>query len=540
MTRPIVGARINLCSFYCIGTNTVVGLAFWLKIGFGGIWYGLLFAQSTSVVSILFVVFVRTGWEAEALYAKKLTSLEMVTFVLLSSSRSAIHLDSVKRCAKIISECDLCEGGSVDSDVSSWIDLGSEPRNGDDARGDVKSAADEIADLVTGLKQALQQGDNPTTAQANSEVEFETDEEESSDDSKHKPPLKYRVAATTASATSVSSNSHQDPIANLGNSSSLCTISCLGSLIGMIIFLSFEFRISKYFLKFALLHNNTSLDLSRSTMWLKFCLAVLILSNVAVSLESAVSSKDLGSKWMKAAVVNVKPGQSLISIPINEMSKKKSRVLVAFQGGNRLLGEEAARIIARYPDKAERKGLLQAAKLAVIKVLLLINEHSGTALQNRGFKVSEELFDQEVQDTGSQHPGWIVDIDHQAYCLVNFVISFSFGIGSIPWVLMLVSIKGLAGSVSTLCNWVITMVHLPLNWSKGGTFTLYTTMNVFSLAFVTPWVPKTEEKTFKEAQWPNFSSDDTLIMDARFLFDQMHERDTISWNTRSSGYAEIE
>ncbi|KAJ4979983.1 hypothetical protein NE237_010763 [Protea cynaroides] len=76
-----------------------------------------------------------------------------------------IFLDSVKRCAKIISECDLCEGGSVDSDVSSWIDLGSEPRNGDDARGDVKSAADEIADLVTGLKQALQQGDNPTTAQ---------------------------------------------------------------------------------------------------------------------------------------------------------------------------------------------------------------------------------------------------------------------------------------------------------------------------------------------------------------------------------------
>ncbi|KAJ4978166.1 hypothetical protein NE237_008946 [Protea cynaroides] len=142
-----------------------------------------------------------------------------------------------------------------------------------------------------------------------------------------------------------------------------------------------KFWISKYFLKFALLHNNTSLDLSRSTMWLKFCLAVLILSNVAVSLESAVSSKDLGSKWMKAAVVNVKPGQSLISIPINEMSKKKSRVLVAFQGGNRLLGEEAARIIARYPDKAERKGLLQAAKLAVIKVLLLINEHSGTALQ---------------------------------------------------------------------------------------------------------------------------------------------------------------
>ncbi|KAJ4936185.1 hypothetical protein NE237_005536 [Protea cynaroides] len=719
-----------------------------------------------------------------------------------------LFLDSVKRCAKIISECDLCEGGFVDSDVSSWIDLGSEPRNGDDARGEVKSAADEIADLVTKLKQALQQGDNPTTAQgieekpqqketlqqeslvnpaptnsANSEVEFETDEEESSDDSETQTPTKIQSRRDS----SLCYNCIEELAPRSHCKSQQLFLLMYDELLGLFNWSDHFLELSKFwipkdFLKFALLHNNTSLDLSRSTMWLKFCLAVLILSNIAVSLESAVSSIDLDSKWMKAAVVNVKPGQSLISVPINEMSKKKSRVLVAFQGGNRLLGEEAARIIARYPDKvffqvrdmirkplkyvkgiidfhclpfnlvedsrgaaairiddgysaeelvamfisygnnladfhstlpikdavitvplclgqAERKGLLQAAKLAVIEVLLLINEHSGIALQygidknfaneskhvifydmgssgtyaalvhffaysakeygktdvvnqfqvkdvrwnttfggqrmelrlvedfvddfsyqvgngvdvrkfpkatvklkkqvkrtkefecegerlsfiyvqegslllfvaihllhlqtlaflyvgqglssrassgpwkkhvveqsNQGTgtnvisgketdrieasKFLEELFD---QDTVLQHLGWIVDIDHQAYCIVNFVISFSFGIGSIPWVLMLVSIKGLAGSVSTLCNWVITMVHLPLNWSRGGTFTLYTAVNVFSLAFVTPWVPTTKEKTFKEAQWPNFSSDDTLIMNARFLFDQMHE-----------------
>ncbi|KAG8647426.1 hypothetical protein MANES_09G073400v8 [Manihot esculenta] len=192
----------------------------------------------------------------------------------------------------------------------------------------------------------------------------------------------------------------------------------------------------------------------------------LVLLNLIPS-QSAVSSVDLGSEWMKVAVVNLKPGQSPISIAINEMSKRKSPALVAFQSGTRLLGEEAAGITARYPDKvysqlrdmigkpykhvkafldsmylpfdvvedsrgavgikiddnvtvysveelvamilsyaanlaefhakvtvkdavisvppyfgqAERRGLIQAAQLAGINVLSLINEHSGAALQ---------------------------------------------------------------------------------------------------------------------------------------------------------------
>ncbi|PKA55138.1 Heat shock 70 kDa protein 17 [Apostasia shenzhenica] len=182
--------------------------------------------------------------------------------------------------------------------------------------------------------------------------------------------------------------------------------------------------------------------------------------------EPAVASVDLGSEWMKVAVVNLKPGQSPISIAINEMSKRKSPALVAFNSGNRLVGEEAAGISARYPNKvysqvrdmigkpynyvksmidslylpldlvedsrgaagfktddgvvytaeellamilsygmglaqsharspvkdavitvpsyfgqAERAGVLQAAQLAGINVLSLINEHAGAALQ---------------------------------------------------------------------------------------------------------------------------------------------------------------
>lgn len=75
--RPAVGARINLVSFYLVGTPVAVGLAFWFKVGFSGLWFGLLSAQVACAVSVLYVLLVCTDWEAEALKAQKLTSLEM-------------------------------------------------------------------------------------------------------------------------------------------------------------------------------------------------------------------------------------------------------------------------------------------------------------------------------------------------------------------------------------------------------------------------------------------------------------------------------
>lgn len=72
--RPAVGARINLGSFYFVGTPVAVGLAFWLRVGFSGLWYGLLSAQVACAISILFVVLGRTDWDAEALRARKLTA----------------------------------------------------------------------------------------------------------------------------------------------------------------------------------------------------------------------------------------------------------------------------------------------------------------------------------------------------------------------------------------------------------------------------------------------------------------------------------
>ncbi|GLT65163.1 hypothetical protein SLA2020_376110 [Shorea laevis] len=86
-----------------------------------------------------------------------------------------------------------------------------------------------------------------------------------------------------------------------------------------------------------------------SAIWFSF-ISVYALFAFDTS-QAAVSSIDLGSDWLKVAVVNLKPGQSPISIAINEMSKSKSPALVAFHSGTRLLREEAAGIVARYPDK---------------------------------------------------------------------------------------------------------------------------------------------------------------------------------------------
>ncbi|XP_054802208.1 protein DETOXIFICATION 54 isoform X1 [Prosopis cineraria] len=78
--RPVIGAHINLGSFYFVGTPVAVGLAFWFNIGFSGLWIGLLSAQVACAVSILYVVLARTDWEAEALRAEKLTHIEISTY----------------------------------------------------------------------------------------------------------------------------------------------------------------------------------------------------------------------------------------------------------------------------------------------------------------------------------------------------------------------------------------------------------------------------------------------------------------------------
>jgi MATE family multidrug resistance protein len=77
--RPAVGARINLLSFYLVGTPVAVYLAFGAGAGFSGLWFGLLSAQATCVALILAAVVWRTDWQVEAMRAKKLAGLELTT-----------------------------------------------------------------------------------------------------------------------------------------------------------------------------------------------------------------------------------------------------------------------------------------------------------------------------------------------------------------------------------------------------------------------------------------------------------------------------
>ncbi|KAG8499073.1 hypothetical protein CXB51_005487 [Gossypium anomalum] len=93
--------------------------------------------------------------------------------------------------------------------------------------------------------------------------------------------------------------------------------------------------------------------------------------------------------------------------------------------------------------------------------------------------------------------------------LSTLVITFSLGMGPIPWVIMSeilpVSIKGLAGSTATLSNWfsawLVTMTaNLLLDWNSGGTFTIYMLVSAFTILFVSLWVPETKGRTLEEIQ----------------------------------------
>ncbi|CAI9776221.1 unnamed protein product [Fraxinus pennsylvanica] len=69
--RPSVSARINFYSFYLIGTPVAIALAFFQKMGFSGLSYGLLAAQVACAFSILTVLY-KTDWENESIRAKYL------------------------------------------------------------------------------------------------------------------------------------------------------------------------------------------------------------------------------------------------------------------------------------------------------------------------------------------------------------------------------------------------------------------------------------------------------------------------------------
>lgn len=70
--RPTIGAHINLGSFYLVGMPVAFLMGFVAKMGFAGLWLGLLAAQASCAVLMLFVL-CRTDWMAQVERAKELT-----------------------------------------------------------------------------------------------------------------------------------------------------------------------------------------------------------------------------------------------------------------------------------------------------------------------------------------------------------------------------------------------------------------------------------------------------------------------------------
>ncbi|XP_071699239.1 protein DETOXIFICATION 51-like [Rutidosis leptorrhynchoides] len=72
VARPATAANVNLGAFYIIGMPVAVGLGFGLRIGFVGLWDGLLAAQVCCAGLMLYVVG-NINWEQEVMKAEILT-----------------------------------------------------------------------------------------------------------------------------------------------------------------------------------------------------------------------------------------------------------------------------------------------------------------------------------------------------------------------------------------------------------------------------------------------------------------------------------
>ncbi|KAL6180215.1 hypothetical protein ACLB2K_046882 [Fragaria x ananassa] len=71
--RPTVGANINLGSFYLVGMPVAMVMGFVVKMGFAGLWLGLLAAQGSCAFLMLYVL-CTTDWMVQVKRASELTA----------------------------------------------------------------------------------------------------------------------------------------------------------------------------------------------------------------------------------------------------------------------------------------------------------------------------------------------------------------------------------------------------------------------------------------------------------------------------------
>ncbi|KAK1300053.1 MATE efflux family protein 5 [Acorus calamus] len=95
--RPTVGAHINLGSFYLVGMPVAVFMGFLVGLGFPGFWIGLLAAQASCAVLMVYVL-AKTDWMVQAERARQLTQADYYSShhhikPTYSSSSSSLFID---------------------------------------------------------------------------------------------------------------------------------------------------------------------------------------------------------------------------------------------------------------------------------------------------------------------------------------------------------------------------------------------------------------------------------------------------------------
>ncbi|KAL1832514.1 hypothetical protein ACET3Z_002165 [Daucus carota] len=93
--------------------------------------------------------------------------------------------------------------------------------------------------------------------------------------------------------------------------------------------------------------------------------------------------------------------------------------------------------------------------------------------------------------------------------VLTYIASYSIGLGPVPWVIMSeifpLHIKGLAGSLAVLTNWlgawaVSYTFNFLMSWSCPGTFFVFSGSCALTVLFVAKVVPETKGKTLEEIQ----------------------------------------